>query len=511
MAIVKAVSSKATINTAIEYVTKEEKTEKKLVSGYNCQPENVAEEMQLTKEAWGKTDGRTYKHIVQSFHPDEPITPEEAHKIAQEFAEKCPQFQGFEVLIATHRDKKHIHTHFIVNSVSYEDGHKFQQSKQELKQWKELSDEILKEHGLKVVEKGKTYEGKDREETSTYTKEAHRRQKKAEAGEVKSYVQNIALAVKEEREKATGKEEFIANLQSRGIGVDWVDNHKYITFIDLERQEQGEKQCKVRDNKLAQYYNMDFSKETLINEFEGNIRKSEDREQQLDGAIEQIRESDRRPEPIDKPARNGAEAREEESRETGAENRRQPDRSGDRSRILERRNPERESQSREFSERADRIRTRNEEVKSGQLRNDFNLDRMGRQIQFATGKIENIGAEQRSINEKANNLRDKLNSIRERIIQVRDSSRQRFSRTEQPDNSTRPTSQNTQSVKENNTMPGMSRFAQIQAQQQIEKEREQEREKAKENTKQEKNAPEQPQSEKQEQKEHIHHRIGHHR
>ena len=315
MAIVKAVSSKATINTAIEYVTKEEKTEKKLVSGYNCQPENVAEEMQLTKEAWGKTDGRTYKHIVQSFHPDEPITPEEAHKIAQEFAEKCPQFQGFEVLIATHQDKKHIHTHFIVNSVSYEDGHKFQQSKQELKQWKELSDEILKEHGLKVVEKGKTYEGKDREETSTYTKEAHRRQKKAEAGEVKSYVQNIALAVMEERKKATSKEEFIANLQNRGIGVDWVDNHKYITFIDLERQEQGEKQCKVRDNKLAQYYNMDFSKETLINEFEGNIRKSENREQQLIGAIEQIRESDRRPEPIDKPVRNGAEARESQNRE----------------------------------------------------------------------------------------------------------------------------------------------------------------------------------------------------
>lgn len=314
MAIIKAVSSKASINTAIEYVTKEEKTEKKLVSGYNCQPENVAEEMQLTKEAWGKTDGRTYKHIVQSFHPDEPITPDEAHQIAQEFAEKCPQFQGFEVLIATHEDKKHIHTHFIINSVSYEDGHKFQQSKQELKQWKELSDEILKEHGLKIVQKGKTYEGKDREETSTYTKEAHRRQKKAEAGEIKSYVQNIALAVMEERKKATSKDEFIANLQSQGIGVDWQDNHKYITFIDLERQEHGEKQCKVRDNKLAQYYNMDFSKEILLNEFEGNIRKSAEREEQLDGAIEQIRRIDSRTEPIDKPVRNGAEARESESR-----------------------------------------------------------------------------------------------------------------------------------------------------------------------------------------------------
>ena len=193
-------------------------------------------------------------------------------------------------------------------------------------------------------------------------------------------------------------------------------------------------------------------------------------------------------------------------------------------RTLEERERERESQSREFSERADRIRTGNEEVKSGQLRNDFNLERMGRQVQYASGKIENIGAEQRSINEKANSLRDKLNSIRERIIKVRDSIRQRFSRTEQPDHSTRSTSQNTQSVKEGSTMSGINRLEQIRYQQQIEKEREQER---KEN-----NASEKPQNDQKEsvsdklnrftqeskegrsealQTEHIHIRRGHHR
>ena len=214
MAIVKAVSSKASIKTAIEYVTRDEKTEDKLVSGFNCSPDTAYEEMQTTKEMWGKTGGRTYKHIVQSFHPDESITTEEAHKIAQEFVERCPQFRGFEVLIATHQDKEHIHTHFIINSVSCEDGHKFQQSRQDLKQWKRLSDEILREHGLKVVEKGKTYEGKDREETSAYTKEAYQRQRKAGSGEIKSYVQDIALAIMEERENAASKEEFIANLKA---------------------------------------------------------------------------------------------------------------------------------------------------------------------------------------------------------------------------------------------------------------------------------------------------------
>ena len=62
MAVIKAVSSKAGIGHAIDYVTKKEKTEEKLVSGLHCEPETVKEEMQATKELWGKTDGRTYKH-----------------------------------------------------------------------------------------------------------------------------------------------------------------------------------------------------------------------------------------------------------------------------------------------------------------------------------------------------------------------------------------------------------------------------------------------------------------
>ena len=133
MAVIKAVSSKAGIGHAIDYVTKKEKTEEKLVSGLHCEPETVKEEMQATKELWGKTDGRTYKHYVQSYHEDEKITPEQAHKNAVELAEHTKAWKGHEVLIATHIDKGHIHTHFIVNSVNYENGHKLQWSKQTLK------------------------------------------------------------------------------------------------------------------------------------------------------------------------------------------------------------------------------------------------------------------------------------------------------------------------------------------------------------------------------------------
>ena len=73
-----------------------------------------------------KTDGRQYKHYVQSFENDS-IEPKMAHEIAREWAEK--NFKGYEVLFATHCDKGHIHTHFIVNSVSFEDGRKFSRVK----------------------------------------------------------------------------------------------------------------------------------------------------------------------------------------------------------------------------------------------------------------------------------------------------------------------------------------------------------------------------------------------
>lgn len=68
-----------------------------------------------------------YYHLFQSFHPDEPITPETANEIALKFAQE--QFKGYEVLVATHIDREHIHSHFILNSVSAETGLKYHPDK----------------------------------------------------------------------------------------------------------------------------------------------------------------------------------------------------------------------------------------------------------------------------------------------------------------------------------------------------------------------------------------------
>jgi len=280
MGIIKAVSSRAGIRQAIRYVTKTEKTEMRLMTGIHCSPFTATEEMLLTKEMWKKTGGRTYKHFIQSFAPDEVIDPETAHEIAVAYAGECSLFDGFEVLIATHKDREHVHTHFIVNSVSVEDGHKFQMSATDLKKMRELNDRFCRKYGLSICEKGKTFHGEALEETTAWTKEKYQFLQKAEKGKVRSFVQETAMAVMDCLEEAVSKEDFIDRLSCLGYRVDWQENHKYVTFIDPEGN-------RVRNRNLMNTFHLDLGKEDMLNVFQDNARRAEIRREEIRRAAEE--------------------------------------------------------------------------------------------------------------------------------------------------------------------------------------------------------------------------------
>ena len=150
MATIKRLSSKGSIKNIINYVLNKEKTNERIVSGKDCSPLNAVEEMNATKKSYDKTGGITYNHIIQSFKPGE-ITPEKAHKIGVELAEK--QFKNHEVLVATHKDKEHIHNHLIINSVSFKDGRKLITDKTSLREIKLESNRICKREHLSTIEK----------------------------------------------------------------------------------------------------------------------------------------------------------------------------------------------------------------------------------------------------------------------------------------------------------------------------------------------------------------------
>jgi len=259
MAIIKAVNSRASIANAINYITKTEKTEKKLITGIECSPHTAIEEMKATKEMWHKTDGRQYKHFIQSFSPDDKVTPEQAHKITCDLVKD--RFKGYEILIATHKDKEHIHSHIIVNSVNYIDGHKLQFSKQDLKKMKEHSDELCRQNNLSICQKGK--------EISSYNLNKYKAIEKSVKENYKSYLVDTVLAVNNAKKQATSRQEFIKLMKQQGYEVSWSDTRKYITFTDKEGH-------KVRNSNLTKTFKEDFGKESLENEFVANRAREEE-------------------------------------------------------------------------------------------------------------------------------------------------------------------------------------------------------------------------------------------
>lgn len=111
-----------------DYATQDGKTEQKLfVSGINCLPEIAVKQMIMTKRQFDKADKILAFHAIQSFKPGE-ITPQECHEIGIQLAREM-WGDRFQVVVATHLDKAHLHTHFAINSVSFLDGKKYNSCK----------------------------------------------------------------------------------------------------------------------------------------------------------------------------------------------------------------------------------------------------------------------------------------------------------------------------------------------------------------------------------------------
>ncbi|MBR6801774.1 MAG: relaxase/mobilization nuclease domain-containing protein [Eubacteriaceae bacterium] len=121
------------------------------VTGVNCYANTAVYEMNAVKERFGKPDGTIAYHGIQSFSPGE-TTPEVAHEIGIKLARKL-WGEKYQVVVATHLDKAHLHTHFVINTVSFVDGRKFHRTKQDYVNMRKISDELCREYGLSVIER----------------------------------------------------------------------------------------------------------------------------------------------------------------------------------------------------------------------------------------------------------------------------------------------------------------------------------------------------------------------
>ena len=203
--------------------------------------ESCLEEMLYTRNLYHKNSGRQYIHIIQSFDPKDNLSAEQVHNVGIKLANT---FNGFQVLVATHIDKNHLHNHLVINSVSFENGYKIQMSKKDLQYIKDYSDKLCLEIGASVIPK---------KEKTNYIKRSEYRV--AEQG--KSWKFKLMNAIDLSLAESNTKEEFIKNMNKLGYQVNWTDTRKYITYTTPEGY-------KCRDNKL---YDEKYSKGAMENEF----------------------------------------------------------------------------------------------------------------------------------------------------------------------------------------------------------------------------------------------------
>ena len=268
----KRTNTHGAMRNCIEYVLRQDKTSELLtyITGPYCHNEINYDLVYRTfleeKKMWDKDSGRMYAHNIISWHKDEQITPEQALEFGKEFAENW--FSGFQTLVAVHKDKDHIHCHLVTNSVSYEDGRKLHNTKKDLERMKQLTNQMCRERGLTVAEKGKHFDGSQIEkgEVIAWSKDKYnlfRQQVKD------SFVADCAMAVLKALENCISKEKFIEKMKQFGWNVNWTEKRKHITFQNQDGK-------KVRDSNLSKTFHLDISKEGLENEFNGNRKKARD-------------------------------------------------------------------------------------------------------------------------------------------------------------------------------------------------------------------------------------------
>jgi len=259
--------SRAAMRGVMLYVMQERKTaweDGPLISGINCQVQSVYDDFLNTKLLYHKDGGVMFYHMVQSFPKGVAVDPRQTHEAARRLAE---YFDGCEVLVCTHVDQEHIHSHCVINSVSFETGKKLHMAKEQLQELMRRNDAICQEMGLPVFEPiAQQARGMSGAEYHTALKG-------------QSWKLRLMNTIDECMKYAADKDAFVSLMASEGYAVRWESSRKYITYTTPEGM-------RCRDNKL---HEEKYCKEIMEHEFRIRtelVKRKLRRATEIDGGIE---------------------------------------------------------------------------------------------------------------------------------------------------------------------------------------------------------------------------------
>ena len=237
--------SRAAMRGVMLYVMQEMKTTWEggpLISGINCRPQSVYDDFLNTKLLYHKDSGVMFYHMVQSFPKGAAVDPRQAHEAARRLAE---YFDGCEVLVCTHIDREHIHSHCVINSVNFETSKKLHMAKEQLQELMRRNDMICQEMGLPVFEPtAQQARGMSGAEYHTALKG-------------QSWKLRLMNTIDACMKYAADKDAFVSLMASEGYAVRWESGRKYITYTTPNG-------LKCRDSKL---HEEKYCKEVMEHEF----------------------------------------------------------------------------------------------------------------------------------------------------------------------------------------------------------------------------------------------------
>ncbi len=259
--------SRAAMRGVMLYVMQEKKTAwegEPLVSGVNCQPQSVYDDFLNTKLLYHKDGGVMFYHMVQSFPKGAAVDPRQAHEAARRLAE---YFEGCEVLVCTHVDREHIHSHCVINSVNFETGKKLHMAKEQIQELMRRNDAICLEMGLPVFEPT-TQKARGMSGAEYHT-----------ALKGQSWKLRLMSTIDECMKYAADKDAFVSLMASEGYAVRWESGRKYITYTTPDGM-------RCRDSKL---HEEKYCKEVMEHEFRIRaklVQRKFHRAEETDGGIE---------------------------------------------------------------------------------------------------------------------------------------------------------------------------------------------------------------------------------
>ena len=262
----KGTQTRNCMKSVMRYVSQMSKTlwdGQQLVSGIGCQPETAFDEFLSTKLLHHKEGGVMFYHMVQSFPKGANIDPRTAHEAARRLA---GYFEGCEVLVCTHTDREHIHSHCIINSVNFETGKKLHMADEQIQALRARNDQICEKLGLPKFQKNEQRQSGGMSNAEYYP-----------AAKGESWKLELMRVIDECMRYAASREEFLALLRSEGYDAAWTGSRKNITYTTPDGR-------KCRDSKL---HMTKYLKENMEAEFgyrtENDNTRNVDAAQKADG------------------------------------------------------------------------------------------------------------------------------------------------------------------------------------------------------------------------------------